>query len=116
MLSVRERPVGCRFYFDPNWGYPRMTMEITSRTYATPTAAYDAMVRIGQRGANGQGLHGLVPGVDGVLYQTRFYPPDGDDDWACTFAKGNKMVTVKTDQTNVSLNARQVATLIAGKF
>jgi len=33
-----------------------------------------------------------------------------------TFATGNKMVTVKTDQTNVSLNARQVATLIAGKF
>jgi hypothetical protein len=54
--------------------------------------------------------------VDGVLYQTAFNPPDERLDWACSFATGDTVVTVKTDQKNVSFNARNIAKTIAPKF
>lgn len=114
VLRQRSHVVGCEFYFDPNWGYPRMTMRISSARYHSTSAAYTAMVRTGTRAAIG--VHDLVPGVDAVLYQTRFYAPDGDHDWACTFAKGTTVVTVVTDQTNTSEDARSVASAIAPRF
>lgn len=114
VLRQRGIAVGCEFYFDANWGYPRMTMRISSARYRTASAAYTAMVGTATRGAIG--VHDLVPGVDAVLYQTRFYTPDGDRDWACTFAKGTAVVSVVTDQTNTSADARSVATAIAPHF
>ncbi len=116
VLSQQGKPVGCQFFFDPNWGYPRMTMQITSATYRTSTDAYNAMVRTGAAGRNTEPVHDLVPGVDAVLYQTRFYAPDGDSDWACTFAKGTRLVTVQTDQSDVSYNARHLAETVALRF
>ncbi|HEY2985486.1 MAG TPA: hypothetical protein VGJ38_15115, partial [Jatrophihabitantaceae bacterium] len=76
----------------------------------------NAMVRIGKRGANFHGVQDLVPGVDGILYQTTFYGVDGPTDWACTFATGRTVVTVKTAQNNVEFNARAIAKAIAPKF
>jgi hypothetical protein len=113
VLMAQGKPVGCRFMFWTN-GYA--VLEITKRTYASANAAYNAMVRIGQRGGNPHGVKGLVPGVDAMLYQTRFYEPDGATDWACTFAKGTTVVTVNTAQNNVEFNAREIARTIAPKF
>jgi hypothetical protein len=108
------QPVSCRFYF---WCCDfHATLEIAPTVFPTADAAYNAMVRTGQSGRNGQPAAGLAPDVDGVLYQTRFYDPDGERDWACAFAAGRTMVVVRTDQSTVSLDARRIAEAIAGRF
>lgn len=113
-IITSTHPVGCRFYF---WCCDfHATMDIVTHTFATPLEAYNAMVRTGEAGSNAIGVKALVPGVSGVLYQTKFYGPDGATDWACTFAKGKVMVTVHTNQNDVSFNAKQLAMLIAPKF
>ncbi len=107
-------PAGCRFYF---WSAPFQAIgDIVPMTFATPTDAYNAMVATGTAGAGTFGVKDVVPGVDAVLYQTAFNPQDGSKDWACTFAKGNVMVTVHTQQTNTSQDARNLAVLLAPKF
>ncbi len=113
VLMARGKVVGCRFLF---WTDAYAVLEITKQTYASADAAYNAMVRIGKRGANFHGVQDLVPGVDGILYQTTFYEVDGPTDWACTFATGRTVVTVKTAQNNVEFNARAIAKAIAPKF
>jgi hypothetical protein len=107
-------PVGCRFYF---WccDYEAIA-DIVPMTFATATQAYNAMVATGHAGANVIGVKNLVPGVDAVLYQTKFYGPDGALDWAATFAKGRVMVTVHTQQKNISFNAKEFAATIAPTF
>jgi hypothetical protein len=114
VLQAAGQPVGCRFYYyyDAN----HAVLSITSARFRSATLAYNAMVRLGHAGRNPIPVRNLIPGVDGVLYQTAFYPPDGNLDWACSFAKGDTVVTVLTDQKNVSFNARNVATTIAPKF
>lgn len=113
-LVTTLHPVGCRFYF---WCCDyHATMDIVPRTFATPTDAYNAMVRTGQAGSSVTGIDSLIKGVSAVLYQTKFYGPDGATDWACTFAKGKVMVTVNTNQNDVSFNAKSLAQLIAPKF
>ena len=113
VLRAGGRTVGCRFsyYYD---GHP--VLEITSARFRSATLAYNAMVRLGQSGTHQIPVHDLIPGVDGVLYQTAFNPPDERLDWACSFATGDTVVTVKTDQKNVSFNARNIAETIAPKF
>jgi hypothetical protein len=108
------KPVGCRFYF---WCCDyQPTADILPMTFATAAAAHDAMILTGRAGANTTGVPNLVPGVDAVLYQTKFYGPDGPTDWAATFAKGRVMVTVHTQQNDVSFNAKNFAATIAPKF
>ena len=51
-----------------------------------------------------------------MLYRTRFYPPDGTQDWSCIFAKGKVVVTIHTDELHSSIDARNVAAAITGKF
>jgi hypothetical protein len=114
VLTVRGKPMGCRFRFA--YADNHYTLEITSARYADPTAAYNAMVQRGRAGGQVTGVPGLAPGVDAVLYRTPFYPPDGGRDWACTFAKGSTMVTVKTDQNDTSRDAENVARLIVSRF
>ena len=114
VLSVHGATMGCRFRFA--FADNHYTLEITSARYADPTAAYNAMVQRGRAGHQTAGVPGLAPGVDGVLYQTSFYPPDGPKDWACSFAKGATMVTVKTDQTDTSQDAENIARLIVSRF
>jgi hypothetical protein len=111
---ITSDPAGCRFYF---WCCDyHAVMDIVPRTFASPLEAYNAMVRTGRAGSNAIGVKALVPGVSAVLYQTKFYGPDGPTDWACTFAKGATMVTVHTNQNDVSFNAKQLAALIAPRF
>lgn len=107
-------PVGCRFYF---WccDYEAIA-DIIPTTFGSAVEAHNAMVLTGQAGGGLIGVPNLIPGVDAVLYQTKFYGPDGDRDWACTFAKGKVMVTVHTQQNDVSFNAKNFAATIAPKF
>lgn len=74
------------------------------------------MVLTAQAGQQARGKPNFVPGVDGVLYRTRFFGPDGSSDWACVFAAGRTMVIVHTQRTDTSLNALLIARAIARKF
>jgi hypothetical protein len=113
VLRAGGRTVGCRFsyFYDSH-----VVLEITSARFRSPTLAYNAMVRLGKAGTNPIPAPNLVPGVDAVLYQTSFNPPDGNLDWACSFATGDTVVTIKTDQKNVSFNARNIARTVASRF
>lgn len=113
-VLTRLRPVGCRFYF---WADPfEAVADIVPRTFATATEAYDAMVLTGRAGTQVMGQKNLVPGVDAVLFRTRFFGPDGDRDWACAFAKGRVMVVVHTQRADTSRNALYLAQALAPKF
>lgn len=108
------KPVGCRFYF---YAPPfEAVADILPQTFPTTQDAYNAMVKTGQAGKNYSGRPKIIKGVDAIVYQTTFFGQDGDQDWACVFAKGKVMVVVHTQQTNVSYNALQIATAIAPKF
>ena len=109
-------PVGCRFYFYA--GPFEAIADILPMTFANATDAYNAMVATGNAGTGTLGIKDLIPGVDGVSYKTAFFGPDvaSGGDWACAFAKGDVMVVVHTQQTNVSFNAKAIATAIAPKF
>ena len=56
----------------------------------------------------------LVAGVDGILFQTKFFGPDGAADWACAFAKGTLLVIVHTQQ-NASFKP-EAGAAVAPKF
>ncbi|PZS36287.1 MAG: hypothetical protein DLM58_02105 [Pseudonocardiales bacterium] len=108
------KPVGCRFYFYS--GPYEAVAEITTRTFATSRAAHDAIVLTSRTGTAAQGKRGIVPGVDAVVYRTKFFGPDGALDWACVFAKGKVMVIVRTQRKDQSLNAVLIAQAIAPRF
>jgi hypothetical protein len=123
-------PPGCNFY----WQYDesRMILQISVANYPSQTGAYNAMIRDTAAAPERIGVQGLIAQdgctaetaqterpekcVDAVLYRTNFYPPDGNTDWAAAFAKGSRVITVKTQQNDVSFNARNVAEQIAGRF
>jgi hypothetical protein len=107
-------PVGCKFYFYAS-PYEAVADVVTQR-FADAAAARSAMIATAKAGRSAQTVAGLAPGVDGVLYQTKFFAPDGSTDWACAFAKGPILVIVHTQQTDVSFNARQLAAAIAPKI
>ncbi len=110
-------PPGCRFYF---YSAPYQAVaDIVPTTFPDATSARSAMVATAQAGVSGTppiAVPNLVPGVDAVLYKTAFNPADGNNDWACVFAKGPVMVIVHTQQTDVSFNAKAIATQIAPHF
>jgi hypothetical protein len=103
-------PVGCRFYL----AYPdyHAVAEITVKKYPTELAAFNTVARTG--GSTAESTPGVGDGA--VLYRTHFYKPDGNRDWACIFAKGKTVVTVRTDAAMSSVDARNVAVAIVGKF
>jgi hypothetical protein len=106
---LNTTPPGCRFYFA--YDLSHMTLQITTQVFDDPIDANNAMVTAAEAGSNAASVTGIGDGA--ALYQTSFYPPDGPNDWACTFIKGNVMVTVNTDQTTPSTNARNLAEAIA---
>jgi hypothetical protein len=109
----KYRPVGCRFYFA--YGSQAIA-DILPTTFASHTEAYNAMIATAKQGRTETGHADFVAGVDGISYQTRFFGPDGDTDWAFVFAKGDVMVVVHTQQTNSPNNALYIAQAIVGKF
>ncbi len=108
------KPIVCTFYYA--YAPVRATLQIAPLRFATATDAYNAMVLTGEAGSEVDSRRSIVPGVDAVLYRTKFYQPDDGRNWACSFAKGTTMVTVRTDRTDTSYNALQIAKAIAGKF
>jgi hypothetical protein len=107
-------PIGCRFYF---YAPPYEAIaDIQPRTFATATAAHNAMVLTARAGGQEIAEPAFVPGVDGIRFQTRFFGPDGRKDWAFAFAKGRVLVVVHTQQTNASLNAQLLAQAVVDRF
>jgi hypothetical protein len=107
-------PVGCRFYFA--YAAHEAIADILPTTFATAAAAHNAMVLTAEGGGRPDPRPGFVAGVDGILFRTRFYGPDGAKDWAFVFAKGPVMVVVHTQQTNSPLNAELLGKAVVGKF
>lgn len=113
-VITSTKPVGCRFYF---WAAPyEAVADIITKTYGSATLAHNAMVATAKAGSRAEGVKNLVPGIDAVLFQTKFFSEDGGKDWACAFAKGSVLVIVHTNQTDVSFNARELAAYIAPKI
>lgn len=113
-ILTEYHPVGCRFYFYAP-PYPAEA-EIQPHTFATPTDAFDAMIRTAHTGRNLITEKNFVHGLTGICFQTKFFAQDGNQDWAFVFAKGKTMVVVYTFQTNTSRNALYIAQAIAKKF
>jgi hypothetical protein len=108
------KPVGCRFYF---YAPPYEAIaEITTHKFGSAAEAHDGIVLTSRTGTAAQGKTAIVPGVDAVVYRTKFFGPDGASDWACAFAKGKVMVIVRTQRKDTSLNALLIAQAIAPKF
>jgi hypothetical protein len=110
----QDRPTSCTFYYA--YAPHRATLQVAPAYFATAVDAYNAMVLTGRAGTDVDSRPGIAPGVDAVLYRTRFYAPDGGRNWACSFAKGTTMVTIRTDRTDTSFNAVEIATVVAAHF
>lgn len=113
-IITTTKPVGCRFYFYAPSFYA--IADIVPTTFATDVDAHNAMVLTADAGTEAQGHPQIVPGVDAVVFRTKFFGEDGAQDWACAFAKGRVMVVVHTERTDTSLNALELAAAIAPKF
>ncbi len=113
-------PVGCRFFALNAAGYGqhapagRPEVDISTARYRTPSDAQQGMVRTALKGSDINPVK--VSGHEGAQFRTRFNPSDGDQDWACAFATGTLVVTVKTDRTDLAFNAVRIAAAIAPKF
>lgn len=107
-------PVGCRFYFYA--GPHQAIADIAPRRFPDALSAHNAMVLTAEAGGDAQGKKDMLPGVDAVLFRTRFYGPDGDRDWGCVFAKGDLMVIVHTQRSDTSYSALLLAKAVAAKI
>lgn len=108
-------PVGCRFYFYS--ADHRPVADIRPRTFATAQDAHDALVLTAQHGSEQIAKPNFLPGVDGVLFRTRFVVGDGPRDWAFAFAKGRVLVVVHTWRSDpASVTAFGLGRAIVGKF
>jgi hypothetical protein len=106
---LESRPVGCRFYFryDPTV----VVGEITIDVFGTKTEAYNAMVL----SAKGHPEVQSDPSIgDGAVLFTA--PLQGSPTWQCVFAKGTRVVTVRTRQPYPALNAENLAREIVPKI
>jgi hypothetical protein len=94
------KTVGCKFYpirtalatseHLPAKGFP--SARITLTTYPSAESARQVLAIVSRAGGSPslQSIDGLVA----ETFQTHFYPPDGEADWACAFIKGPKLITV----------------------
>lgn len=112
VLTTHE-PVGCRFYFAYDY---EAVADIVPTTFATAAQAHNAMVLTAKAGKQAKGYPAFVKGVDGISYRTKFFEPDGDNDWAFVFAKGKVLVVIRTEEKSSSADARYLARAVVGKF
>jgi hypothetical protein len=124
VLSSGGGSIGCRFYADQDPGYVasehlpgpnQPVLQIVSSHYGDETAAHNATVHIAEAGQNAYQAN-LSATVEGISFQTRFDPADGDRDWAYTFRKGKIVVVVTTVQHDTAFDARAVASDVVAKF
>lgn len=111
-------PVGCRFYFAYSYGDMNhyAVAEIRPQTLANAATARNAMILTARTGTELAVQRDFADGLTGISFRTRFFGPDGPRDWAFVFAKGNRIVTVYTEQKDVSYNAKAIAQQIAPRF
>lgn len=111
---TKYHPNGCRFYF---YAPPyEAVAEIRPLTFATPTDAFNAMVRTAEAGTNPIPEREFVKGLTGICFQTKYFGPDGKKDWAFVFSKGKVMVIVLTQRKDTSRNALYIGKAIAAKI
>jgi hypothetical protein len=92
--------VGCEFFpittglagneHLPTGGYP--SAKIVIATYQSAVSARQVLA-ITARAGGSPSLNN-VDGLVAETFQSRFYPPDGHEDWFCAFIKGPLLVTV----------------------
>lgn len=123
-MASGGRTIGCRFYADQDPifrasehlpGPNQPVLQIVSSRYADSTAAHNAMVLLARSGHNGYQAS-LSAAIEGISFQTRFDPSDGNTDWAYTFHKSETVVVINTAQADTALDARTVASAIAARF
>ncbi|HEX2904516.1 MAG TPA: hypothetical protein VHO01_13765 [Jatrophihabitans sp.] len=104
-----SKPVGCRFYFayDPSV----IVGQISVNTFGTATEAFNAMVLSAKGHPEVQSSTSI--GAGAVLFQTDL---QGTQAWQCVFAKGTRVVTVRTRQPYPALNAENLARAIAPRI
>lgn len=107
--------VGCKFYPVatglgesenlPGKGFP--SAQITLTTYPSAESARQVLAIVSRAGGSPslQSIDGLVA----ETFQTRFYPPDGQADWACAFIKGSRLITVLVAENTGQGQANAVA-------
>ena len=88
---------------------------ITVATYPSARSARQVLAIVSRAGHSPS-----LQSVDGLVaetFQTRFYPPDGDSDWACAFIKASKLTTVLVAEPTGAgqLNALALAHAVAAK-
>lgn len=103
---LQSKPVGCRFYFQ--YDSSAIIGEISINTFKTATEAYNAMVLSAKGHPEVQSNAGIGDGS--VAFQTDL---QGTQTWQCVFAKGLRVVTVRTRQPYPARNAENLATEIA---
>jgi hypothetical protein len=91
------KTVGCTFYPTttgyagsehlPTNGFPSARVTVTTYPSAESARQVLAIVSRAGRSPSLQSIDGRV----GETFQSRFYPPDGDADWACAFIEGPKL-------------------------
>jgi hypothetical protein len=113
-ILTRLTPVGCRFYFIH--APFEATADIEPYRFATAAQARRAMIDVATSGRDANGRPNFAAGVDGILFRTSFFGPDGGRDWAFVFAKGRTLVIVHTQETKNSLSAELIAEAIVGRF
>ncbi len=113
-VLTNYQPVGCRFYF---YAPPyEAVADIRPFTFGSAKDAYDAMILTARTGRHLTTEKGFVKGLVGISFQTRYFGPDHQRDWAFVFAKGTAMVAIYTQRSDTSRNAVYIAKAVAGKF
>ncbi len=106
---LQSKPVGCRFYFQ--YDSSVIVGEVSINSFKTATEAYNAMVLSAKGHPEVQSNAGI--GAGSVTFQTEL---QGTQTWQCVFAKGLRVVTVRTRQPYPALNAENLATEIAPRI
>lgn len=119
-----SKTAGCKFYpitsgyaaseHLPTGGFP--SARITLTTYPSAESARQVLAIVSTAGGSPS-----LQSVDGFVaetFQTHFYPPDGEADWACAFITGPKLITVLVAESTGQgqANALALAKAIASKI
>lgn len=122
--------VGCRFYplTHPTLQCPasclqgehlpgpnQPVLEITTRRYPSSVAAHNAFVLVARKGSNPEVVE-LGGGVQGVCFQTAFYPKDRGTDFACATSKGTTTLLVRSVDTTGADSIRAVTAAVLTKI
>ena len=118
-LTQDGKFAGCRFYPNPFPGErlppaTQVAIEIVVSPYASVDAAHNAFIQLAEAGKNFQ-QETIASGNTGLCYQTTLWAPDNGTDWACTFAKGSKVVVIRTVVTSPALNVLEIAQAVYPK-